>query len=95
MKETSALPVPGALGHYLPLNAIERLGDGILFDRPIFSSLETFLAGHPKPMDRAVRSSPHNCDIDLTYNFGILTLPPVLGLIAYALRPARMRRRDI
>jgi len=80
---------------FLPLNAIERLGDWMLFGRPIFSSVETFFFGHSKPLDRAIRSSAHNYYIDLAYNFGIVSLLPLFGLLAYLLRFIWARRRDI
>jgi hypothetical protein len=83
------------LSRVLPLNAIERLGDWMLFGRPVFSSVETFFFGHAKPLDRAIRSSAHNYYIDLVFNFGVLSLLPILGLLAYLLRLIWLRRRDI
>lgn len=79
----------------LPLNAAERVGDWILFGRPIFSSVETVLFGHDKPIDRLIRSSPHNYYIDLAYNFGVLTLLPIFLLIAYTARAIWQRRREV
>jgi hypothetical protein len=81
--------------HFLPLNAIERLGDWMLFGRPIFSSVETFFFGHSKPLDRAIRSSAHNYYIDLAYNFGVVSLVPILAMLAYLLRLIWVRRREI
>lgn len=83
------------LSRFLPLNAIERLGDWMLFGRPIFSSAETFLFGHAKLLGREIRSSAHNYYVDLAYNFGIVSLVPILGMLVYLLRLIWARRRDI
>jgi O-antigen ligase len=67
----------------------------MLFGRPIFSSVETFFFGHSKPLDRAIRSSAHNYYIDLAYNFGVVSLVPILGMLLYLSRLIWARRRDI
>lgn len=79
---------------YLPTNLRERIEDWMLFSKPIFSSPSSFLFGHP-PMDRSVRTSAHNYYIDLTYNFGIIGLLPIMILIAYTARLLWQRRRDV
>jgi hypothetical protein len=86
---------PDWLKRIMPLNVVERLGDWMFFGRPIFSSVETFLVGHDKPIDRLIRSSPHNYYIDLAYNFGVLALLPILLLIAYTARAVWLRRRSV
>ncbi len=87
--------VPKALAPILPRNFVERIGDWVLFGQGIFTNTETFLIGHPKPMDRTIRTSAHNYYIDLAYNFGTLALLPLIALIAYTLHLLWMRRRDV
>lgn len=67
----------------VPVNLAERFGDWQLFGGAIIESPKTFLVGHPQPMPREIRSSPHNWYIDTAYTFGVLGLSPVLGLIGY------------
>jgi hypothetical protein len=87
--------IPERVAHLLPLNVVERLTDWTLFGRPIFSSVESFLFGHPAPLSRSVRTSAHNYYIDLAYNFGTLALLPAIGLLFYTFRLVWMRRREI
>lgn len=86
--------VPEFLVRNLPLNLVERIGDWMLFGRPIFTSARTFLFGHPQPMDRAVRTSAHNYYIDLAYNFGTVALLPFIALLVYTLGLIWRRRGD-
>jgi hypothetical protein len=87
--------LPQTVVRVLPLNLVERIGDWILFGVPVFNSVEAFLVGHAHPMDRAVRSSPHNYYIDLAYNFGMIAVLPILTLIAYTVRLVWRERRRL
>ena len=67
----------------IPLNVQERLDDWTLFGKGIAESTKTILVGHPQPMPREIRASPHNWYVDVAYTFGIVGLLPVLVLIGY------------
>lgn len=69
-------------GH-IPSNLQERFGDWQLFGKGILESKKTILVGHPQPMPREIRSSPHNWYIDMAYTFGLVALLPILTLIGY------------
>jgi hypothetical protein len=92
--EPDSRTLPDWTYDYLPTNIRERIEDWMLFGKPIFSSPSSFLFGHP-PMDRSVRTSAHNYYIDLTYNFGVIGLLPIMILIAYTARLLWQRRRDV
>ena len=79
----------------VPVNVYERFGDWALFGRGIVESKQTFLVGHPQPMPREIRSSPHNFYIDIAYTFGVLALLPILGLMAYTAHLSLKQRRSI
>lgn len=79
----------------VPANVHERVGDWTLFGRGIIESNKTFLVGHPQPMPREIRSSPHNFYIDIAYTFGVLALLPILGLMAYTTYLCWKQRRSI
>lgn len=67
----------------IPTNVQERLEDWKFFGGAIFESKRTVLAGHPQPMPREIKSSPHNWYIDMGYTFGLVGLLPLLALVAY------------
>lgn len=79
----------------LPTNLQERLEDWRLFGNGIFDSARTALVGHPQPMPREIRSSPHNWYIDIAYTFGLLALVPVLVLIGHTAMLCWSRRRAL
>lgn len=79
----------------LPLNFLERLDDWRLFGKPILDSPKTFLFGHEKLVDRAVRSSAHNYYLDVAYLFGVTALMPLFGMVAITLATAWRRRRQV
>ncbi len=87
--------LPEGWAEVLPTNLVERIGDWALFAKPVFSSAQAMLFGHPRPMDRAVRTSAHNYFLDLAYNFGVVALLPILGLIAYTVRLVWTHRRCV
>lgn len=67
----------------IPTNVQERLGDWKFFGGAIFESKRTMLVGHPQPMPREIKSSPHNWYIDMGYTFGLVGLLPLLALVGY------------
>ena len=78
----------------IPANVQERMGDWRLFGRGIIESKRTFLVGHPQPMPREIRSSPHNFYIDIAYTFGVLALIPLFGLMSYTVYLCFKRRKS-
>ncbi len=79
----------------MPANVQERIGDWKLFGRGIIETRQTFWVGHPQPMPREIRSSPHNFYIDIAYTFGVLGLLPVFGLIGYTAYLCLKQRKSI
>jgi len=79
----------------VPSNVAERFGDWRLFGSAIIASPKTILVGHPQPMPREIRSSPHNWYIDTAYTFGLLGLLPVLVLIGYTAYLCWRRRKAL
>jgi len=79
----------------IPANVQERAGDWALFGRGIIETRQTFLVGHPQPMPREIRSSPHNFYIDIAYTFGVLALLPLFGLMGYTAYLCWKQRRSI
>lgn len=77
----------------LPHNVQERLGYWKFFSNAILSDAHTAILGHPAPPDRNQIRSAHNYFLDFAYNFGLLALLPLLGLIAFtALKIWALRR---
>lgn len=79
----------------VPSNVQERFGDWKLFGEGILESKKTILLGHPQPMPRETKSSPHNWYIDTAYTFGLVGLLPVLALIAYSACMCWAQRRTL
>ena len=77
----------------IPANVEERFGDWKLFGSGILESKKTVLVGHPQPMLREIRSSPHNWYIDIAYTFGLVALLPILTLIGYTAYLCWRRRK--
>lgn len=67
----------------IPSNIQERFGDWELFGKRIIETPKTILVGHPEPMPREIRTSPHNWYIDIAHTFGLIGLLPILVLIGY------------
>lgn len=70
----------------IPSNVQERFGDWRLFGNGIIESKKTILVGHPQPMPREIRTSPHNWYLDVAYSFGVVGLLPIFILIGYTAR---------
>lgn len=67
----------------MPVNVIHRLGDWKLYHDWITESDRTMLLGHVEPPPREVKTSAHNWYLDFVYNFGLLSLMPLLALIGF------------
>ena len=79
----------------LPSNLLERLHDWGLYSSGIGTSWSTIIFGHPRPLDRRILSSAHNYYLDFVYNFGVIAILPLLGLISMTLQLAWRHRRAI
>jgi hypothetical protein len=66
-----------------PVNVQDRLGDWKLYGTGIIENGWTFLLGHPAPFPRDVKTSAHNWFLDVAYNFGVISLLPLILLIGY------------
>jgi len=96
--ETYALERAQAPNKYLallPRNLIERLYDWHLYGGRILTDWNTFLFGHPRPLDRRVLTSAHNYYLDFVYNFGVIAILPLLGLIGLTIRAVWRHRHAV
>jgi hypothetical protein len=81
--DTAGPKVSSLLEGKVPLNILERLGDWEFFGERILETPRTLIVGHPEPMPREVRTSPHNWYIDIAYTFGLIGLLPVVVLLGH------------
>jgi hypothetical protein len=79
----------------IPGNIQERFNDWRLFGKGIVESGKTLLVGHPQPMPREIRTSPHNWYLDVAYTFGIIVLLPVFALAGYTARLCWRQRKTL
>lgn len=77
----------------IPGNVQERFNDWKFFGKEIVDSGKTFLVGHPQPMPREIRTSPHNWYLDVAYTFGVIALLPIFGLAGHTASLCWRRRR--
>ena len=77
----------------IPINVQERLADWELFGNAILESKKVFFVGHPQPMLREIRSSPHNFYIDIAYTFGVLGVLPIACLIGFTVHLCWQHRK--
>jgi hypothetical protein len=78
-----------------PRNVTDRLGDWKLYSGGIIESTKTVFLGHPAPFPREVKTSAHNWYLDMTYNFGVISLLPVIFLSGYTLYLLWQRRKKL
>jgi hypothetical protein len=64
-------------------NIMERLYYWEYYSKNIVSGSKRVLFGHRKRPDRAKYPSAHNYYLDFVFNFGVLAILPLLGLIGY------------
>lgn len=79
----------------IPSNVLERFDDWKSFGDGILQSPKTILVGHPEPMPREVRTSPHNWYIDIVYNFGLVGVLPILALTGYTFARCWRQRKTL
>lgn len=79
----------------IPPNVQERFDDWQFFSRHIMESSTTIMFGHPEPMPREIRTSPHNWYLDIAHTFGVIALLPILFLIAYTIKLTWVLRSGI
>ncbi|EJL91690.1 hypothetical protein PMI15_00047 [Polaromonas sp. CF318] len=79
----------------MPVNVRDRFGDWALFRNGITENARTLVFGHVEPLPRAVKTSAHNWYLDFTYSFGLVSLLPMLGLIAFTAHLVWRRRKSI
>jgi hypothetical protein len=65
-----------------PKNVAQRIGYWKFYGKEVFSDLKSAVLGHMSPPDRAQYPSAHNYYLDFAYNYGLIALLPLLGLIA-------------
>jgi hypothetical protein len=77
----------------LPLNVVGRLADWKMYGDWIVESRRTLVFGHVEPPPRDVKTSAHNWYLDFVYNFGLISILPVLVLIACTVRAIVKQRK--
>ena len=66
---------------FAPKNLAQRIAYWKFYSGEILSSAKTAALGHVAPPDRTQFPSAHNYYLDFAYNFGIVPLIPLLGLL--------------
>lgn len=66
---------------FAPKNLAQRIAYWKFYSGEILSSTRTAALGHVAPPDRTQFPSAHNYYLDFAYNFGIVPLLPLLGLL--------------
>ncbi len=78
-----------------PRNVQERLQDWKLYGAGIVENTKTVFFGHPAPFPRQVKTSAHNWYLDMAYNFGVISLIPVIVLIVYTFYLLWRRKKSL
>ncbi len=79
----------------LPLNVVGRLSDWKMYGDWIVESKRTLAFGHVQPPPRDVKTSAHNWYLDFVYNFGLISMVPVLVLMAFTARTVLRQRKSL
>jgi hypothetical protein len=69
----------------VPKNLRDRFKDWALYANGIVENRTTVIFGHADPIPRDITTSAHNYYLDLIYNFGTISVLPVVGLLVYTL----------
>ena len=69
----------------VPRNVAERIDYWKFYAREVLEDPVTLAFGHATPPDRRQYPSAHNYYLDFAYNFGVIALLPLLGLIVFTL----------
>lgn len=76
-------------------NLSERLYYWEYYSTEIMANARVFLLGHTRPPNRSKFPSAHNYYLDFIYNFGLISILPLLALIGYTLYMIYRYRRLI
>ena len=79
----------------LPDNFQERLKIWHFYGNRIIQSYGTVFFGHTISIDRNIVKSAHNYYIDIVYNFGIISLLPMLVLVGYTFNLVRKCKSNL
>lgn len=82
-------------GMPIPLGVSQRIDHWKFYVDGIFESPEIFVLGHVKPPDRALHPSAHNYWLDVLYNFGLVSLLPLLVLTIWTSHDVWQKRDQI
>ncbi|MCW5575103.1 MAG: hypothetical protein KIT13_03315 [Burkholderiales bacterium] len=80
---------------FAPRNLAERIRYWTFYSEEILSSAKTAALGHVAPPDRKKIPSAHNYYLDFAYNFGILPLLPLLGMLVMTIAGILRQWRSI
>lgn len=80
---------------FAPKNLAQRIAYWQFYSGEILSNAKTAALGHAAPPDREKYPSAHNYYLDFAYNFGIVPLLPLLGLLGLTLAVIRRRWPEI
>lgn len=70
----------------IPVSLSARLEEWCYHTRGATKSMWVFVFGQDSPPDRKIHASAHNYWLDMLYNFGALSLTPLLVLLLWTLR---------
>ncbi len=79
----------------IPSGAAQRIDHWRFYARGVVESTSCFLLGHATPPDRAQHPSAHNYWLDALYNFGTLSVLPLLVLAIWTGYGVWRRRDDV
>jgi len=71
---------------YIPVGVAARESIWLFYIRGLGDSLGSFVWGHLTPPDRNIYPSAHNYWIDGLYNFGLLSMLPLIFLVGFTMR---------
>lgn len=69
----------------VPRNMAERITYWKFYAEEVFDSPKNAVWGHVRPPDRTQYPSAHNYYLDFAYNFGVVALLPLFGLMTFTL----------
>ena len=79
----------------LPINLQSRFADWTLYAKGIDENNRTLLFGHSESPPRELKTSAHNLYLDLAYNFGLISLLPLVGLIVFTVNLLWRQRKSL
>ena len=82
------------LSHNVP-HSSHRMKIWKHFINEIVSNPKMFFFGSPKRPDRNEYASAHNYYLDLAYNFGILSLLPIIGMLILTIKKVFSSRKEV